>query len=596
MLKTTITGKSRLGLLLCLTGLLSFGMVATVRAGQDSQQYDNSQQNDNGPAITNGDNGTDNSNMNDNGAPMANDGTADVDNASPDAQDPPSRVARLSYFDGSVSFQPGGNGDWAAAVRNRPVTIGDKIWADKDSRVELQAGQASIRLGAMTAFSFLNLDQNITQMRLAEGTINFRVRELREGDQYEVDTPNAAFTVTQAGAFRIDVNENGDGTIVTVLRGEGEVTAAGKSYKVNGGDLAEFNGTEGNVTYRSDRAPEPDDFDRWAASRDRKDEDSVSARYVSRDMVGYSDLDDNGTWNEEPEYGHVWYPNNVEVGWAPYSYGYWNYVGPWGWTWVDYSPWGFAPFHYGRWNNFGGRWGWCPGPRFGYPVYGPAFVGFLGGGGFGFGIGVGVGWFPLGFGEIYRPWYHYRAGGAYLRNINIRNTTIRNVNNITNRNFHSNYAYAHNAAAVTSTSHNAFVNGQLVNRGTNRVSAASLRGAQVTNHVGVSPTRASYSSGARGRVSTPSASVQNRAVIARTAPAAGASRPAVRTVNPGTTVNRNNSVSTNNRANGRANGSFNNNRGNNNGTQPRANSNRPATNYQNRFLTYFPGTRTSRQP
>lgn len=565
MLKTTITGKSRLGLLLCLTGLLSFAGAAAVRAGQNSRQYDNSQQNDNSPAITNGDNGVDNSNMNsDNGAPMSNDGTADVDNALPDAQDPPSRVARLSYFDGSVSFQPGGNGDWAAAVRNRPVTIGDKIWADKDARVELQAGQASIRLGAMTALSFLNLDQNITQMRLAEGTINFRVRELREGDQYEVDTPNAAFTVTQAGAFRIDVNENGDGTIVTVLRGEGEVTAGGKSYKVQGGELAEFNGTEGNVTYRSDRAPEADDFDRWAASRDRKEEDSVSARYVSRDTVGYSDLDDNGTWNEEPEYGHVWYPNNVAVGWAPYSYGYWNYVGPWGWTWVDYSPWGFAPFHYGRWNNFGGRWGWCPGPRFGYPVYGPAFVGFLGGGGFGFGIGVGVGWFPLGFGEIYRPWYHYRAGGAYIRNINIRNTTIRNVNNITNRNFHSNYAYAHNTSAVTTTSHNAFVNGQLVNRGTNRVSAASLRLAVATNRVGLAPTRASYSSGARGRVTTPSATVQNRAVIARTAPAAGASRAAVRTVNPGSAVNRNNSASTNNRTNGRA------------------NSNRPATNYQNR--------------
>ena len=610
MLKTTITGKSRLGLLLCLTGLLSFGTAATVRAGQNSPQYDNSQQNDNDPAITNGDNGADNSNMNsDNVAPMgADDGTADVDNASPDAQDPPSRVARLSYFDGSVSFQPGGTGDWAAAERNRPVTIGDKIWADKDARVELQAGQASIRLGAMTAFSFLNLDQNITQMRLAEGTINFRVRELREGDQYEVDTPNAAFTVTQAGAFRIDVNENGDGTIVTVLRGEGEVTAGGKTYKVNGGDLAEFNGTEGNVTYRSDRAPEPNDFDRWAASRDRKEEDSVSARYVSRDTVGYSDLDDNGTWNEEPEYGHVWYPNNVEVGWAPYSYGYWNYVGPWGWTWVDYSPWGFAPFHYGRWNNFGGRWGWCPGPRYGYPVYGPAFVGFLGGGGFGFGVGIGVGWFPLGYGEIYRPWYHYRAGGAYLRNINIHNTYIRNVNNITNRNFHSNYAYAHNTAAVTATSRNAFVNGQLVNRGANRVPAASLRGAQVTNRVGLSPTRASYSSGARGRVSTPPASVQNRAVIARTSPAAGASRMAVRTMNPGasvnsraiangrTTVNRNNGVSTNNRANGRTNGSFNNNAGNNHATQPRANSNRPSTNYQNRAAVNSSRGNSNRPP
>src|SRR5450755_3405254 len=481
MLKTTFTGKSRLGLLLCLTGLLSFAGPATVRAGQNSQQYDN------GPAITNGEAPADNSSATvDNSAPTADDGTADVDNGSPDAQDPPSRVARLSYFDGSVSFQPGGEGDWGTAVKNRPVTVGDKIWSDKDSRAEIEAGQATIHLGSMTALSFLNLDGNITQMRLAEGTINFRVRELREGDQYEVDTPNAAFTVTQAGAFRIDVNENGDGTIVTVLRGEGEVTAGGKSYKVQGGELAEFNGAEGNVEYHSDRAPAADDFDRWAAGRDRKEEDSVSARYVSRDMVGYSDLDDNGTWNEEPEYGHVWYPNNVAVGWAPYSYGYWNYVGPWGWTWVDYSPWGFAPFHYGRWHYFGSRWGWCPGPIGFSPVYGPAFVGFLGGRrgfSFGVGIGVGVGWFPLGFGEVYRPWYRYHAGGAYIRNINIHNTYIRNVNVINNRSIRTNYAYARNPNAVTATSHDAFVNGQLVNRGSARVTAASLRGAQVSNRV-----------------------------------------------------------------------------------------------------------------
>src|ERR1700736_5085372 len=92
--------------------------------------------------------------------------------------DPPSRVARISFLDGTVSLQPGGTGDWGAAARNRPVTVGDKIWADKDSRVELQAGQATIHVGSMTALSFLNLDENITQMRLAEGAINFRVREL----------------------------------------------------------------------------------------------------------------------------------------------------------------------------------------------------------------------------------------------------------------------------------------------------------------------------------------------------------------------------------------------------------------------------------
>src|SRR5438094_3253499 len=361
-------------------------------------------------------------------------------------QDPPSRVARLSYIDGSVSFQPGGQGDWGQATRNRPVTIGDKIWADNNSRAELQAGQASIHVSSNTALSFLNLDDQTTQMRLAEGSINFRIRELREGDVYEVDTPNLSFNVTQAGAFRIDVNENGDGTRVTAIRGEGEVTANGQTYTVHAGERGEFNGTD-HVTYFISGAPQPDEFDRWSNDRDLKEDNSVSARYVSRDVPGYSDLDDNGTWNEEPDYGPVWYPSTVDVGWAPYSYGYWSYVGPWGWTWVDYSPWGFAPFHYGRWAYIGNRWGWCPGSYYARPYWGPAFVGFYGGGGFGFGFGFGggVGWFPLGFGEPFCPWYRHSFG--YARNINIYNTRIRNVNVFNDRNFgrNFNYAYAHNS-------------------------------------------------------------------------------------------------------------------------------------------------------
>src|ERR1700740_776763 len=157
-----------------------------------------------------------------------------------DQADPPSRVARISYIDGNVSFQPTGSDDWAAAAKNRPVTIGDKIWSDKDSRVELQAGEASFHIGSMTAFSFLNLDENITQVRVAEGAVNFRVRELREGDLYEIDTPNLAFTVKEAGAFRIDVDENGENTRITVIRGEGEVTTGGQTYGIHPGDKAGF--------------------------------------------------------------------------------------------------------------------------------------------------------------------------------------------------------------------------------------------------------------------------------------------------------------------------------------------------------------------
>jgi FecR protein len=454
-----------------------------------------------------------------------------------DQADPPSRVARISYIDGNVSFQPTGTEDWAAAAKNRPVTIGDKIWSDKDSRVELQAGQAAFHIGSMTAFSFLNLDEGITQVRVAEGAVNFRVRELREGDLYEVDTPNLAFTVKEAGAFRVDVDESGENTRVTVIRGEGEVTAGGHTYEIHAGDQAELNGTD-EPEYHVSRAPEPDDLDRWAADRDLKEEHSVSARYVSRDVPGYEDLDDYGTWDEVPEYGHVWYPTTVAVGWAPYSWGYWNWVGPWGWTWVDYAPWGFAPFHYGRWAYIGSRWGWCPGPVYARPFYGPAFVGFIGGAhwgvgfGFGGGWGGGVGWFPLGWGEPFHPWYH--TSSVYLRNVNITNTRIANINVINSRN-NFNYAYARNYRAVSAASREAFVNGQAINRANMHITAASLRGAQVTNNVNLRPGRASYvgTANARAHVSMPPARVQDRAVMARTAPARAAvsGRNPVRTMN-----------------------------------------------------------------
>ena len=481
MLKTTFTGKSRLSLMLCLTGLLC---IAAPKARADEG-------------------------------------------------DPPTRAARISYTDGSVSLQPGGTGEWGSAAKNRPMTIGDKIWADKDSRAELQAGQAAIHIGSMTALSFLNLDENVTQMRLAEGSLNFRVRDLREGELYEVDAPNLAFTVKQAGAFRIDVNENGDGTRVTVIRGEGQVTAGGKTYDIHGGERGEFNGTD-NVQYTISQAPGPDGLDRWASERDLREDNSTSAEYVSRDTVGYSDLDDNGSWRDEPEYGHVWYPSSVSVGWAPYSYGYWSWVGPWGWSWVDYSPWGFAPFHYGRWAFIGSRWGWCPGPIFARPVFGPAFVGFFGGSHFGagFGFGGGIGWFPLGFGEPFFP--GFRCSHGFVERINVRNTFIRNttiLNSSNMRNF--NFVHARNVNAVTVASRSTFVNGQAINRGSVHLTQASLRGAEMTNRAGFSPNRQSSfgAANARGNVARPSESVQNRSVMARTAPAAGASHLPVRTMN-----------------------------------------------------------------
>jgi hypothetical protein len=453
-----------------------------------------------------------------------------------DSHDPPSRVARLSVIDGSVSIQPGGTGDWGNAIKNRPVTIGDKLWVDKDSRAELQAGQASIHVGPMTALSFLNLDQNIIQMRLPEGKVNFRVREIRQGETYEIDAPNMAFTVKEAGAFHVDVNENGDFTGLTVIRGSGEVAASGQVTPVSAGQHVDVTGAEGSGKISTSAAPPADALDQWAQQRDVSEDNSVSSKYVNRDVVGYSDLDDSGTWKEEPTYGNVWVPNNTPSDWAPYSNGNWSWVAPWGWTWVDYSPWGFAPYHYGRWNWFGSYWGWRPGPINSYPYYGPAYVGFIGGGfgfgfGFGWGWGGGFGWFPLGWGEPYHPWYH--CGYHYWNNVNIHNTYIHNFHVNNPGAYHTyNYAYAHNTHAVTTASHNDFVNGHSINRANQHLTEASLRNAQVTNRISATPNHASYFGAAaqHGRVNTPSAAIQNRSVMARTSPAPAAAHMPVRTM------------------------------------------------------------------
>jgi hypothetical protein len=307
--------------------------------------------------------------------------------AAADDDDPPGRVARLGFVRGNVSFEPAGTEDWVSAVINRPLTTGDKLWNDNDSFSELHLGSASIRLGSNTGFSFLNLTDNMTQVQLTEGTLNIRVRRLGDDETFEVDTPNLAFTLLRPGNYKVNVDEAGDATVVIVRDGQGEVTGGGSAYTIHPREVGTFNGTDQIDADVESWDNSTDDFDNWCAERDARIDNSVSARYVSNDVIGYEDLDEYGGWRATPDYGTIWFPHVAVVGWAPYHYGHWAYIAPWGYTWVDDAPWGFAPFHYGRWVTVGGVWGWVParpavvvvGVPYVRPVYAPALVAWVGG-------------------------------------------------------------------------------------------------------------------------------------------------------------------------------------------------------------------------
>ena len=443
--------------------------------------------------------------------------------------DPPGRVARLNYIQGSISFQPGGQTDWVQANPNRPLTIGDNLWADKESRGELHIGSTSIRMGSETGITFLNLDDRTVQIQLAEGTLSVHVRRLEGGDAFEIDTPNLAFTLARAGEYRFDVDPDGGATTITVREGEGDATGGGSEYHMDTGDRATFTGTD-SLTYDGGQAGGFDDFDEWTHSRDEREDSSASARYVSRDVIGYDDLDGYGQWQNVPDYGYVWFPAGVAPGWAPYRFGHWVFIAPWGWTWVEDEPWGFAPFHYGRWAVFGGAWCWVPGPVVVRPVYAPALVVFVGGPRFGasvaFGGGGGMAWFPLGPREVYVP--PYRTSARYVQNVNVTNTrvTVVNVtnvyNNVTVNNTTVNritYMHQNNVAAVTAVSHDTFVNARPVATSTVRVNAQQIQAAQVQRNFAVAPVQKSVVGAARTASVRPPQTVMERQVVVKQPPA-----------------------------------------------------------------------------
>jgi hypothetical protein len=445
-----------------------------------------------------------------------------------DQDDPPGRVARLGYMQGSVSFQPAGETDWVGAVPNRPMSTGDQLWTDVDSRAEVTLGSAVIRMGPLTGFSFLNLDDHTVQIQLSSGMIDVRVRRLDGDDDFEVDTPNLAFTAVQPGRYRLIINADGTATTIGVRGGgAGEATGGGQAYSMQSEQVGYFSGDpNGNLDGDVEPIGAPDEFDSWIEFRDQRYDHSRSVQYLSLDVVGYEDLDDNGDWRDDAGYGHVWYPR-VAVGWAPYHTGHWAWISPWGWTWVDDSPWGYAPFHYGRWVSVGGRWGWVAGPVAVRAVYAPALVVFIGGGPGA--VGGNVGWFPLGPREVYVP--TYQVSQAYMTRVNVSSTTV-NVTQVTNvynttiinkTTTITNVTYANRSVqgAVVVVPQQAFASAQPVAKASVAVSTQQIASMNVSARASVAPTQASVlgaHASTAGHVAAPPAAVASRQVVAKKTP------------------------------------------------------------------------------
>ena len=341
-------------------------------------------------------------------------------NAAASAQDEdlPGRVGRLADFGGQILFSTQDRpDDWEPVGINYPITSGANLWASTDGRAEIDYGGGQFRLAGDTNVHVVRLDDRQLTLFVAQGRVIVRVRDQGAGEATFIDTPNSQLTLVRPGLYRIEVARDRESTTLIVREGEANVALPGEARQVLAGQAITTGGRE-PVVSEVRYAQAADAFDAWSANRDRGYEGSRTAAYVSRQMVGASDLDRYGAWQNTPEYGPVWFPNATAPNWAPYSDGYWVDIGVWGPTWVDSAPWGYAPFHYGRWAFVRGRWGWCPGGYVARPVWAPALVAWYGGAGFGVGVSGGrplYGWVPLGWREPYYPSWRRCSANCWAR-------------------------------------------------------------------------------------------------------------------------------------------------------------------------------------
>jgi len=410
-----------------------------------------------------------------------------------DGADPPSQVGRICVTLGNVSVEPASVSQFSAAEVNYPLTTGDRLYVDTGSLTEVQTRQVALRAGQMTDVTLTAVTDTLTQFGLAQGSVHLHSFGLDPGTTLELDTPNVAVTVLQPGDLRVDVDAANDTTVVTVLAGQAQVNGNGLELVMQPGESLLLSGSN-PVSAQNVRPPRPDALDRFSTDRDGVYAgEAGESQYLNTETIGAEDLAGYGSWDQDPDYGAVWYPSGVAVDWQPYRFGHWTWIAPWGWTWVEAEPWGFAPFHYGRWYRRGDRWGWIPGPVFVRPVYSPALVVFVGGGGFAGGV---TAWFPLGPRETYVPWYH--ASPLYMNRVNVTNiysrdqSAVRNIYSQRTTNVYGNvdnHGYANRGVATVAMEQRNFAAGQRADRVAVHLDAGQVAAAPVLPHPLVTPER-----------------------------------------------------------------------------------------------------------
>lgn len=326
----------------------------------------------------------------------------------------PVRLARFSYINGSVSWRPSEDVDWADASLNLPLRQGGEIWVSPGGRAEVQFDDGSIlRLGSggiATLQTLFSDDRGeFTEIKVTNGLASLRVKS--KLSEFQVDSPLVSVKAFGPAKLRVGAE---DGVEVAVQEGEARIEGDRGKVTMETGEYLDLRDDKSDYAVRD--LPAPDSWDQFNNARDEQ-LSHPDANVPSNIGIVAGDLDEYGAWRHDERYGEVWCPRVTEVDWMPYHHGRWVWVEPFGWTWCSTEAWGWAPYHYGTWVHEPYGWAWVPGPVQQY--WSPAVVSFAY-------VNGSVSWCALAPGEVRYPsvlavgfhrgnwWASFSIGGAAM--------------------------------------------------------------------------------------------------------------------------------------------------------------------------------------
>ncbi|HOE17551.1 MAG TPA: FecR domain-containing protein [Syntrophorhabdaceae bacterium] len=324
----------------------------------------------------------------------------------------------LRYLEGDVQVKTGDAKEWLPASINMPLRDSDQIWVPDNGKAELfLRNGAIVRLGRDTFLEMPAPGDTQPRFYLGAGSVYGNVI-VEKGKPVIVETPAASFIAHGNSIFRIDIAENEDST-VSVFQGELYADRGTGQMRIGAGERMTLK-KDAQYPVLAKLLP-ADEWEQWNKARDRefsRPEPGNATAYLPDELKPYSyDLNKNGRWIYEQEYGYVWTPTVIVVqDWSPYRVGRWVWMRG-DYVWISYEPWGWVPYHYGRWAFIKARgWCWVP-PRRGFAYWGPGYVGWVH-------TPTYVSWVPLAPGEIYYGRGHYGPHSVNIKNVTVQNVTV----------------------------------------------------------------------------------------------------------------------------------------------------------------------------